>query len=67
MNHKRKAGELPGWFPFAIGASLVLVIAAGSRSGWKLSGSSASVPPTPPGPPVQAGVLHGWFAVGALS
>ena len=66
--HKKK-GDLPGWFPFALGASLAMTIFAGSRSGWKLSGADKPPPPppTPPGPPepappVQAGILRDWAA-----
>lgn len=57
MAHKKN--ELPGWFPFAVIASGLVMIGAGIRSKWKLP---ADQPEPPPGPsPVsQAGVIHGW-------
>lgn len=70
MSRHRKKDDLPGWFPFAIGASLVLVIAAGSRANWTLAADMPKEPPPPPNPnpqsppPVQqAGLVHGWPGV----
>ena len=55
-----KDHELPGWFPYAVAASLVIALGAGIKSGWKLSGETQPPsPPPPPGPPQQAGVIHG--------
>lgn len=55
----RKKHDLPGWFPFAIGAAAVTALFAGARSGWRLSGDQ-------PAPPPEIGVKD-WFAVGAFS
>lgn len=54
-----KKHELPGWFPFAIVASGLVMIGAGIRAKWKLPADQA--PTTPPGPQQQAGILHEWF------
>lgn len=48
----------PGWLPYAITASFLVAVAAGIKSGWKLSGGDQ--PKAPPGPPRQAGVLQDW-------
>jgi hypothetical protein len=56
---------MPGWFPFAVVASAVVVIAAGARSGWRLAADQPKPPPPPPQPvpPVaQGGVLQDWFS-----
>ena len=63
MSHK---SDLPGWFPFAVVASAVLVIAAGVKSGWRLAADQPKPTPPSPVPPVsQAGVLQDWL--GAVS
>lgn len=51
--------ELPGWFPFALLASGLVVIGAGLRSNW---GRTAAVASGPPGSPAvkQGGVLQDW-------
>jgi hypothetical protein len=54
-----KKKDLPGWFPFALVATGLIAVAAGIRSKGKLSGETASAPPTPP-PLKQAGVIQGW-------
>lgn len=58
MAHKKH--ELPGWFPFAITASFLVMIAAGVKSNW-----GRAKPPAPPGP-VQAGVLQEWLGLGEI-
>ena len=53
-----KKHELPGWFPYAVTASFLVMIGAGLRSNW---GRAGNEPPSPPVPPVQkAGVLQDW-------
>lgn len=56
----KKKHDLPGWFPFAIGAAAVTVLFAGARSGWRLSGDE------PKAAPPQSGT-NDWFPVGAFS
>jgi len=56
MAHKKN--ELPGWFPFAVIASGLVMIGAGIRSKWKLP---ADQPAPPTGSPQQASVLNEWF------
>lgn len=51
---------IPLWFPFALAASAVVAIAAGSRSGWK---TSADQPKSPPPTPPSSG-LQDWLAAG---
>ena len=58
MTQKNKH-ELPGWFPFAIVASGLVMIGAGIRAKWKLPADQTA--PVPPGPQQQAGILHEWF------
>jgi hypothetical protein len=59
-----KKQELPGWFPFALAASFLVMVGAGLRSNWGRSTAAAPPPPPPipPGPPAvkQAGVLQDW-------
>lgn len=61
----RKKHKLPGWFPFALLASGLIAIGAGIKSNWGRAKGPAPLPP--PGPPQQAGILHGipglqrWF------
>lgn len=56
--------SLPGWFPFAVVSSFLVMIAAGMKSNWTLAADRQPEPPTPDPtklPPVtQAGVLHDW-------
>lgn len=40
-----KQDSLPGWFPFALVASGLVMIAAGAKSGWKLGGKKTTQPP----------------------
>ena len=51
------ARKTPEWLPFAITASFLVAVAAGIKSGWKLSGSQPAPPATPP---QQASVLNDW-------
>lgn len=53
--------ELPGWFPYAVTASFLVMVGAGLKSGWKVSGNDPK-PPPPSTPPAvrQAGVLQEW-------
>jgi hypothetical protein len=66
-----KKTDLPGWFPYALTASFLVMVGAGIKSGWKLSGNEPPPPPPPPTPPgspqvKQAGVLQAeWGIVGA--
>jgi hypothetical protein len=58
-----KKHELPGWFPFALVSSFLIMIGAGIKSNW---GRPAKIventPPPPTTPPVQqAGILHEWM------
>lgn len=66
-----RKNELPGWFPFAVVASFLVMVGAGLRSNWKVAGNTlppppSSPPPPPPPPPPgapqvkQAGVLQDW-------
>ena len=48
--------DLPGWFPFAVAASFLVMVGAGIRSNWKL----ASGAPKPTPPVRQAGMLQDW-------
>lgn len=62
MAHKQ---EFPGWFPYAVTASFLVMVGAGMKSGWKLSGNEPPPPPPPPIPPgtpqvKQAGALQDW-------
>jgi hypothetical protein len=56
--------DLPGWFPFAVVASFLVMVGAGMKSGWKISGNEPPPPPPPipPGTPQvkQAGALQDW-------
>lgn len=57
--------SLPGWFPFAVVSSFLVMIAAGMKSNWTLAADRKPEPPPPPDPtkppPVtQAGVLRDW-------
>ena len=64
-----KKDSLPGWFPFAVVASGLVMIGAGIRSGWKLAADQPPPPPPnplPPSPVAQAGVLHDWAEGGVL-
>lgn len=54
----RTENKLPGWFPFAVAASFLVMVGAGLRSGWKVSRDEPK-PPIPP-PVKQAGVLQDW-------
>jgi hypothetical protein len=57
-----RKNEIPGWLPFAIVASGLVVLAAGARSGWKLA-SDRPKPPPPATPPIaQGGVLQDWIS-----
>jgi hypothetical protein len=51
MAHKKH--ELPGWFPFALGASFLVMIGAGIKSNWGRA--------KPPSPLQQGGVLQDWL------
>lgn len=62
MSRKRK--HLPEWFPFALGATAVVALFAGARSGWKLSGDQPK-PSMPPLPPPPQGALRDWIGVNA--
>jgi hypothetical protein len=60
----QKSEGMPGWFPFALTASFLVMLAAGVKSGWRLAGSAPPPPPPQPTPPAsapvqQAGVIHG--------
>ena len=57
MTHK-KQNDLPGWFPFAVVASGLVMIGAGIRSNW---GRPSTPAPTVP-PVQQGGVLQDWFS-----
>ena len=49
--------DLPGWFPFAVTASFLVMVGAGIRANWKTSQAA-------PKPPVkQAGMLQEWAGV----
>lgn len=59
MAHKKH--ELPGWFPYALTASFLVMIGAGIKSNWGRPAAVAAGPP-PPVPPVrQGGVLQEWL------
>jgi hypothetical protein len=60
---RKKKHDIPGWFPFALGAVAVTALFAGARSGWRLSSDQPK--PTEP-PPLQGGVKD-WFTVGVFS
>jgi hypothetical protein len=69
MAHAQKT-DLPGWFPFALAASFLVMVGAGVKSGWKLSGNEPPPPPLPPTPPgtpqvKQAGVLQAEWGIAA--
>jgi hypothetical protein len=55
MAHK----QLPGWFPFALLASGLIAIGAGIKSNWGRPATLAKT--TPPGAPVQGGVLQDFW------
>lgn len=51
--------DLPGWFPFAVAASFLVMIGAGVKSNWGRKTAAAPPPPLPP-QVKQAGVLQDW-------
>lgn len=57
MSHKH---ELPGWFPYALTASFLVMIGAGIRSNWGRTAQAAPPPPQPVPPVAKAGVLQDW-------
>jgi hypothetical protein len=66
MAHRSEG--MPGWFPFALTASFLVMLAAGAKSGWRLAGGAPPPPPPPPPSPApasvqQAGILHDWAGV----
>jgi len=48
-----KKNELPGWFPYAVTASLLVMLGAGIKSNWGRAKE--------PTPLQQGGVLQDWF------
>lgn len=57
-----KKHDLPGWFPYAVTASFLVMLGAGIKSNWGRPAVVAKTEPPPGSPPLQqGGVLQEWF------